>query len=1207
MKPRNGSHPPVERLRAFALGRLSPDDSAVIEEHLAACPVCCEALASPDDKDAFLTLIKAVGPPRRADANPAPGFTANPPKSPEVPRELQNHPRYRILGALGSGGMGAVFEAEHRLLERPVVVKVLHPDLIRDPELVQRFQREARLAAKLSHPNVVTVYEAEQIGTTYLLVMEFIKGENLAELARKRGPLPVPVASELARQAALGLQHLHEQGLVHRDVKPANLMVTTDGQLKVLDLGLAFLKSGASQPRDLTMPQQSMGTIDYMAPEQWQDSHEVDIRADVYSLGCTLYYLLTGAPPFAVSGTPNMVRQMYAHSLAQVPPIRDRRPDVPVGLASVIERMLAKNRADRYAVPADVATALEPFAAGCDLSGLLRTSTTATASPAPPPAPAPRRAKRWLGIAAACAVLALTAVASWLICRPGAEPRGPNGPPIRIGVLHSRTGTMALSERPIIDATLLAVEEINEQGGLLGRPVEVVMADGESDELVFARAADRLIQHDRVCTIFGGWTSASRKAILPVVERHDHLLVYPLASEGGEQSANVVTLGPVPNQLILPALRWLVGFEGKRRWFLVGSDYVFPVVTNAVVRDAAKALGCEIVGEEYLVLGSPDVADVVAKITQAKPDLIINTINGDTNVAFFRALRQAGVAPPDVPTLTMGLSVEELSVLGPRATAGNYVAANYFPSLDNPQNKDFLRRFARRHGADRVVTAEMGPAYAGVHLWAKAVRAAGRDDAPAIREAIKGQTLASPQGHIQVDPATQHLTQTARVARVDDAGRLVEVYLSPQPIVPEPFPASRSREEWAALLDKCYERWKKRWSNAGSNRTPIKVGILHSLTGTMAVSEKSVVEATLLAIEEINERGGVLGRPVKGVVEDGASDAPTFARLGEKLIVQDRVCTVFGCWTSASRRTVKPVFEKHDHLLFYPVQYEGLEQSPNIVYTGAAPNQQILPAVRWCCEVLDKKRLFLVGSDYVFPRCANAIVSDQAAALGAEIVGEEYLILGSQDAAEVVKKIVAARPDMIVNTINGDSNVAFFRALRAAGISSKKIPTISFSIAEEELITLSAKDVVGDYAAWNYFMSIDSPQNDAFKGRFQAKYGRHRLTTDPMEAAYAGVHLWAQAVQKAGGTDPPAIRQAVKGQRFDAPHGPVQIDPDTQHTFKKVRIGKIMDGRHFEEVYVSPKPIAPEPYPPGKRSPKEWDKVVDDLRQRWGGHWEPRK
>src|SRR5262249_51211479 len=270
---------------------------------------------------------------------------------------------------------------------------------------------------------------------------------------------------------------------------------------------------------------------------------------------------------------------------------------------------------------------------------------------------------------------------------------------------------------------------------------------------------------------------------------------------------------------------------------------------------------------------------------------------------------------------------------------------------------------------------------------------------------------------------------------------------------------------------------------------PIKVGVLHSRTGTMAISERPVIDATLLAIEEVNEKGGVLGRPIEAVIEDGQSDNATFAARAEKLITQDKVATVFGCWTSASRKTVLPVFEKHDHLLFYPVQYEGLEQSPNVVYTGAAPNQQIIPALKWCLTFLKKRKFFLVGSDYVFPRAANAILRDQARALGADIVGEEYLVLGSSDVGDIVRKIGAARPDAILNTINGDSNTAFFRALRAAGVTPDRIPTISFSISEEELSGLSTKDLIGDYAAWNYFQSVERPQNQAFVKRFQDRYG----------------------------------------------------------------------------------------------------------------------
>lgn len=395
--------------------------------------------------------------------------------------------------------------------------------------------------------------------------------------------------------------------------------------------------------------------------------------------------------------------------------------------------------------------------------------------------------------------------------------------------------------------------------------------------------------------------------------------------------------------------------------------------------------------------------------------------------------------------------------------------------------------------------------------------------------------------------------------------------------------------------------YSSRWPTREGIRGTLKVGILHSLSGTMAISETSVADATLLAIEEINQKGGVLKRKIQPIVVDGKSDWPTFAREAERLIAEEKVSVVFGCWTSASRKTVKAVFEKYDHLLFYPVQYEGLEQSPNIVYTGAAPNQQIIPAVKWAFDHLGK-RFFLVASDYVFPRSANAIIKDQVAALRGEILGEEYILLGSSDVKGVIQKIVEARPDVILNTINGDSNVAFFRALRAAGITPEKIPTMSFSIAEDELRTLGAQQMVDDYVAWNYFQSIESKENREFVKGFKDKYGVHRVTDDPMEAGYFGVYLWAQAVRDAGTDDVKAVRKALLNQSFTAPGGIVYIDSENQHTWKTVRIGKIRSDGQFDIVWSSEKPIRPVPYPV-YRSNQEWDKFLQDLYIGWGNRW----
>jgi urea transport system substrate-binding protein len=384
-------------------------------------------------------------------------------------------------------------------------------------------------------------------------------------------------------------------------------------------------------------------------------------------------------------------------------------------------------------------------------------------------------------------------------------------------------------------------------------------------------------------------------------------------------------------------------------------------------------------------------------------------------------------------------------------------------------------------------------------------------------------------------------------------------------------------------------------ANTGS---PIKVGVLHSLTGTMSVSEKAVADATLMAIDEINSQGGVLGRRIEPVVANGASDWPTFAREAERLIVNEKVATVFGCWTSASRKTVKPVFEKYNHLLFYPVQYEGFEASPNIVYTGSTPNQQLTPAVQWSFDHLGK-RFYIIGSDYIFPKMASEVFKEQIKALGGEVVGEKYLLLGNRDVNSVIDDIIAKKPDVILNTINGDSNWAFFKMLQ---VKNTKIPVMSFSIGESEIKSIGTDLLAGHYASWTYFQSIDSNTNLDFIRRFKAKYGQDQTVNDPVEAAYTGVYLWTQAVAKAGSDDVAAIRQAVKQQSFNAPQGTVMIDPHNNHTWKTVRIGQIQNNGQFSIVWASSDPVRPIPYL-ASRNPDEWDQVVEGYYKQWNSSW----
>lgn len=363
-----------------------------------------------------------------------------------------------------------------------------------------------------------------------------------------------------------------------------------------------------------------------------------------------------------------------------------------------------------------------------------------------------------------------------------------------------------------------------------------------------------------------------------------------------------------------------------------------------------------------------------------------------------------------------------------------------------------------------------------------------------------------------------------------------------------------------------------------SAQDTIKVGILHSLSGTMSISETTVRDSTLMAIEEINAAGGVLWRMIEPIVEDGASDWPTFAEKAGKLLLEDQVAVIFGCWTSASRKAVLPVVEANNGLLFYPVQYEGLEMSPNIVYTGATTNQQIVPAVEWLLSQ-GKTRFFLLGSDYVFPRTSNTIIRAQLAAAGVEVVGEEYVPLGGTEFSSILLRIQEAAPDVIFNTLNGDSNVAFFNQYSDAGYTAETLPTMSVSIAEEEVTGIGVENVLGHYVSWNYYQTVDSEVNAAFVAAFQARYGENRVTSDPMEAGYFGVYLWAAAVEAAGSTDVDAVRAAINagGIGTEAPEGFVELDGLTQHTVKPVRIGIIREDGLIDTVYET-EPVVPDPY-----------------------------
>jgi urea transport system substrate-binding protein len=365
---------------------------------------------------------------------------------------------------------------------------------------------------------------------------------------------------------------------------------------------------------------------------------------------------------------------------------------------------------------------------------------------------------------------------------------------------------------------------------------------------------------------------------------------------------------------------------------------------------------------------------------------------------------------------------------------------------------------------------------------------------------------------------------------------------------------------------------------AASGGSGIKLGVLNSLSGTMAISEVAVKNATLMAIEEVNAAGGVLGQQLVPVTQDGASDWPTFAEKAKLLLQNEKVAAIFGCWTSASRKAVLPVVEQLNGLLYYPVQYEGLEASKNIFYIAAPPNQQIIPAVTYLLQK-GMKNIYLLGSDYVFPRTANKVIKAQLAAEGGTTAAEDYTPLGNTDYSAVVSKIKSSKPDAVFNTLNGDSNVAFFKQLKAAGMNADNLPVMSVSVAEVEVAGIGVDNFKGQLTAWNYFQSMKADRNSKFVKAYQSKYGANQVTDDPIEHAYSAVFLWAASAQAANSTDVDKVRAASNGVTFDSPQGMIKLEGETQHIYQNAMIGKAGGDGQFEIVWDSgAEALKPDPY-----------------------------
>ena len=698
--------------------------------------------------------------------------------------------RYKILRVLGVGGMGMVFEAIDTAIERHVALKILPTDSVREQIARQRFLEEARAVGKLNHPHVVVLHEIGSDTNVDYIVMELVRGGTSEDYCQGDRRASIAQATKIARQAAAGLVAAHDAGIVHRDVKPANLLLDEQGNAKVTDFGLA--KQVADPALGITREGQIIGTPSYISPEQCE-SRPVDARTDIYSLGATYYALLTGDRPYVEQTS--AVAVMYAHCNERPPNPRKKNRQVPASAAAVIACAMAKQPINRYAQMADMEAALADVERELD-GGV----------------PVMRRSRKiaWPAIAAIGLCLIAVAAAFWMFGFIG--PAVPVGEPIKVGVLHSLSGTMADSERPVVDATLLAIEKLNQNGGVLGRPVEPVVKDGRSRADDFAQQAEQLIKEDRVVTVFGCWTSESRKTIVPIFEDADHLLIYPVQYEGMEESPNVIYLGAAPNQQILPAIDWLFDEKQKRDFFIVGSDYVFPRMASEVIKDRLEELGGTVSGEVFLPLGTRNVDIAVDAVEKTNPDAILNLINGSTNVAFFEELRSRGITPDKIPSISFSVGESELSRMDSESMAGDYAAWNYFQSIDSPANRDFVAAFQSKYGPHQVITDPMETAYAGVMLWAAAITEAGSADPVAIRRGLRGVRGMGPGGELRIDPATQHAYRKPRIGKIRPDGQFDIVWEAKSPLKPEPYPASRQASAWRAALHDLHRGWKNQWS-----------------------------------------------------------------------------------------------------------------------------------------------------------------------------------------------------------------------------------------------------------------------------------------------------------------------------------------------------------------------------------------------------------
>ncbi len=785
------------------------------------------------------------------------------------PGALGSFGDFTLIRMLGSGASSLVFESYDPQLKRRVVLKVMRPELARKEDHQKRFLREARAVAAITSDYCIPIHQiGEHNGLPYI-EMPLLAGETLQDRLQRDRRLPSNLSVEIIRQVVLGLQDAHAQGMVHRDIKPANIWLEAAEEshsdfkrVRILDFGLAREQQQVELKSMVTVMGGVIGTPHFMSPEQ-AEGKPLDQRSDIFSLGIMWYAMLTGRLPFLGD---SMAAVLLGITIQPHKPVRDFVPDAPGLICDLIDWMLSKMPEHRPHDAGEILASIDELTSSVETltskadSSIIRPATRSISAKSEQESFSSRsrqlntptrlkwpttelpilannqfsnehvksnrrlfRLLAWLMLM--CVIAVGLIVYAGMSYRPLAAvvPIHEEKARIPVGLLYARSGTMKISEESVEMATLLAIEEINAQGGIHGVLLEPVLGLGiDSTPQSYAKAAERMIQEREVVALFGCWTSASRKSVLPVLRQHNALLFYPVQYEGLEQSEHVVYLGPTANQQLFPALDYLIDKTKAKTVALIGSDYVYPRAANEVLKDELKARGeksLNVVAEHYRPLGDKEWDKVVADLIEKKPDVIINSINGTSAFAFYEALRreEAFSSMKRIPILSVSLTQNELQLLPPEMIVGDYLAGGYFAALTTDASRSFNDKIQKRSEGHIQATDMMAAAYTGVHLWAAAARKSPSLNSSELVLQLRKQSFDAPTGNIRIDENTLHLWQPARVAqfRMNETKKTTEVSIVhsvTEGIVPRPFPSTRTPAQWNRFLGELYRKWDGDWA-----------------------------------------------------------------------------------------------------------------------------------------------------------------------------------------------------------------------------------------------------------------------------------------------------------------------------------------------------------------------------------------------------------